>query len=58
MQDTQVQKIPGVQNGNPLQYSYLENSMDKRAWRATVRGVTRVGDDLVTKSSSSTQKWI
>ena len=28
-------------NGNPFQYSCLENSMDKRAWWATVRGVTK-----------------
>ena len=27
-------------NGNPLQYSCLENSMDRGAWRATVHGVT------------------
>ena len=31
---------PGGGNGNPLQYSYLENPMDKRAWQATVYGVT------------------
>ena len=31
---------PGGGNVNPLQYSCLENSMDKGAWRATVRGVT------------------
>ena len=30
----------GVQNGNPLQYSCLENSMDRGAWLATVHGVT------------------
>ena len=29
-------------NGNPLQYSYLENSMDRRAWRAIVHGVTKL----------------
>ena len=29
----------GVGNGNPLQYSCLENSMDRGAWRATVHGV-------------------
>ena len=29
-------KSPGVGNGNSLQYSCLENSMDRRAWRATV----------------------
>ena len=28
-------------NGNPLQYSCLENSMDRRAWRASVYGVTK-----------------
>ena len=31
-------RSPGVGNGNPLQYSCLENSMDRGAWRATVRG--------------------
>ena len=33
-------RCPGEGNGNPLQYSCLENSMDKRAWRATVHAVT------------------
>ena len=28
-------------NGNPLQYSCLENSMDREAWRATVHGVVK-----------------
>ena len=28
-------------NGNPLYYSYLQNSMDKKAWRATVHVVTK-----------------
>ena len=32
--------IPGEENGNPLQYSCLENSMDRGAWWATVHGVT------------------
>ena len=31
----------GEGNGNPLQYSCLENSMDREAWRATVRGVAK-----------------
>ena len=31
----------GEGNGNPLQYSCLGNSMDKGAWRATVRGVAK-----------------
>ena len=32
-------RSPGEGNGNPLQYSCLENSMDRGAWRATVHGV-------------------
>ena len=32
---------PGEGNGNPLQYSCLDNSMDRRAWRATVHGVVK-----------------
>ena len=43
---------PGEGNGDPLQYSWLENSMDRGAWRATVHGVARVRDDLVTKPTS------
>ena len=31
-------RSPGEGNGNPLQYSCLENSMDRGAWRATVHG--------------------
>ena len=31
----------GVGNGNPLQYSFLENSMDGEAGRATDHGVTK-----------------
>ena len=34
-------RSPGVGNGNPLQYSYLENSMDRGAWRATVHGAAK-----------------
>ena len=33
-------RSPGVGNGNPLQYSCLENSMDRGAWQATVHGVS------------------
>ena len=31
-------RSPGEGNGNPLQYSCLENPMDRGAWRATVHG--------------------
>ena len=39
---------PGEGNGNPLQYSCLENPMVREAWQATVHGVTRIGHDLAT----------
>ena len=42
-------RTPGVGNGNPLQYSYLGNSMDRGAQQSAVHGVTRVGHNLATK---------
>ena len=42
-------RSPQEGNGSPLQYSRLENPMDRGAWQATVPGVARVGHDLVTK---------
>ena len=33
-------RSPGEGNGNPLQYSCLENSVDRGAWHAAVHGVT------------------
>ena len=41
--DLGVRRIPGsgVGNGNPLQYSCLENSIDRRAWQATIHGVAK-----------------
>ena len=41
-------KSPGEGNGYPLQYSGLENDMDRGAWWVTVMGLQRVGHDLVT----------
>ena len=35
-----LERAPGEGNGNLLQYSCLENPMDRGAWRATVYGVT------------------
>ena len=46
-------RSPGGGHGNPLQYSCLENSMDRGAWWATVQGITRVGQDWVTKHSTT-----
>ena len=37
-------RSPGEGNGNPLQYSCLENPMDRGAWRATVHGITKESD--------------
>ena len=34
-------RFPGAGNGYPLQYSSLENSMDRGAWWATVHGVAK-----------------
>ena len=34
-------RCPGGGHGNPLQYSSLENPIDRGAWRATVPGVTK-----------------
>ena len=35
------ERSPGEGNGNPLQYSCLENLMDRGAWQATVHGVAK-----------------
>ena len=39
-------RSPGEGNGNPLQYSCLENPMGKGTWQATVHGVTKVSDTI------------
>ena len=36
----------GGGHGDPLQYAYLENPMDRGAWRATVHGVTKIQTQL------------
>ena len=47
-------RSPGEGNGKPLQYSCLENPMDRGAWRATVYGVSGVGHNLATKPPTAT----
>ena len=42
-------RSPGEGNGNPLQYSCLENSMDRGAWRATVHRIQEVKHDCETE---------
>ena len=39
-------RSPGVGNVNPLQYSCLDNSMDRRAWQATVQGAHTESDTV------------
>ena len=46
-------RSPGEGNGNPLQYSCLENPMDRGAWQATVHGVAKVRHDWATSLSLS-----
>ena len=41
-------RSPGERNGNPLQYSCLENPMDRGAWQATVHSVTESDTTEVT----------
>ena len=35
------ERSPGEGNGNPVQYSYLENPLDRGDWQATVHGVAK-----------------
>ena len=55
-------RSPGEGNGNPLQYSCLENSMDGRAWEAKVHGVakswTRLSDFTFTFRCYDTNEFI
>ena len=39
-------RSPGERNGNPLQYFYLGNPLDRGAWGATVHGVTKESDTI------------
>ena len=42
-------RSPGEGNGNPLQYSCLENPKDRGAWQTTIHGLARVRHDLALK---------
>ena len=44
-----LRRSPGGGNGSPLQYSCLENPMDRGGSRAAVHGVAGVGHNLSTK---------
>ena len=43
-------RSPGGGNSNPLQYSRLENPMDRETWQATVHGVTKSRTQLNTQA--------
>ena len=47
-------RSPGEGNGYPLQYSCLENSMDRRAWQSSVHEVTK---DRTTEQRTSQANW-
>ena len=49
---TGLGRSPGVGNGYPLQYSCLENSIDRGAWRALVHGVTK--SDMIEQARAHT----
>ena len=62
MQETWVQSLVQEdrleeETGNPLQYSCLENSMDRGAWQATW-GRKRVGHDLASKQQQCIEKSV
>ena len=48
---------PGEGKGNPLQYSCLENSMNRGTWWAAAHGVARVGHNRVTKQPPLIPLW-
>ena len=48
------ERPPGEGNGLPLQYSHLENSVDRGAWQATVLEVQRVKHDWAAKHTQHT----
>ena len=51
-------RSPGDGNGNPLQYSCLENPVNKGAWQATVHRLQRVGHSLATKTHTYTHTHV
>ena len=51
------EESPGEGNGNPLQYSCLENPMDRGAWQTTVLKVTK-SKSVTTQEQNSNNKYI
>ena len=44
-------RSPGEENGNPLQYSCLENHMDRESWKATVHGFAKSQTQLSNRTT-------
>ena len=62
MQETGIQSLGwedslGVENGNPIQCSCLDNPMDRGAWRATVHGAVRVRHDWTQHTTWNVTNW-
>ena len=51
-----LEKSPGEENGNPLQYSCLENPMNRGTWWAILHGVTK-SHDWATKHTCTNVDW-
>ena len=52
-------RSPGEGNGNPFQYSCLENPKNRGAWQTTVHRVSRIGHSLATKPPPlQRQGWV
>ena len=50
-------RFPGEGNGNPLQYYFLENSMDRGAWPSTVHGEVEEPGGLESMEKSIKRDW-
>ena len=58
MQETGSERSPGVGNSNPLQYSYLKNSMDRGAWQAISSvGSQRAEYETLAHTNTHTHTW-
>ena len=52
-----LERSSGKRNGNPFQYSCLENPMDREAWWATIHVVAKFGDNLAIKPPTQEVVW-
>ena len=51
-------RYPGEGNSNPLQYSCLENSMDRGSWQARVHGVAKSQTQLTPQTATANIKLV